>query len=128
MAHPSGAGQFANPFMDASPGTKTSTMPSGWPNDPVMRQVVGHRAVGGQAVSTSQMSRFETEGLATSANRAALADPNGKWIDRCLDRISLVRRRSRRHHDAPRGSLGKDRSTQQGCTDFRNHLFSGSQS
>lgn len=35
--------------------------------DPVMRQVVGHRAVDGQVASTSQMSRFETEGLATKA-------------------------------------------------------------
>ena len=36
-------------------------------HDPIMRQVVGDRAVDGQAASTSQMSRFETEGLATGA-------------------------------------------------------------
>ena len=34
--------------------------------DPVMRQVVGGRAVDAKAASTSQMGRFETEVLATS--------------------------------------------------------------
>ena len=58
-------------------------------HDPVMRQVVGDRAVDGQAASTSQMSRFETEGLATEGNRAALADLSGQWIDRFLDRTGL---------------------------------------
>lgn len=58
-------------------------------HDPVMRQVVGHRAVDSQAASTSQMSRFETEGLATAANRAALADLSGQWIDRFLDRTGV---------------------------------------
>jgi len=58
-------------------------------HDPVMRQVVGHRAIDGQAASTSQMSRFETDGLATKENRAALADLNGQWIDRFLDRTGL---------------------------------------
>jgi hypothetical protein len=48
--------------------------------DPVMRQVVGGRAVDAQAVS--QMGRFETETLALPENRAALADLNGQWIDR----------------------------------------------
>jgi hypothetical protein len=47
-------------------------------HDPVMRQVVGDRAIDGQAASTSQMSRFETEGLATAANRSALADLGGQ--------------------------------------------------
>ena len=42
--------------------------------DPVMRQVVGGRAVDTQAASASQMGRFETETLALSANREALAD------------------------------------------------------
>lgn len=58
-------------------------------HDPVMRQVVGARAVDGQAASTSQMSRFETEGLATESNRAALADFSCQWIDRFLDRTGL---------------------------------------
>jgi hypothetical protein len=59
--------------------------------DPVMRQVVGGRAVDGGAASTSQMGRFETEGfetegLATTDNRTALADMSGQWIDRFHER------------------------------------------
>ena len=50
--------------------------------DPVMRQVVGGRAVDAQAASASQMGRFETETLALAENWAALADLNGRWIDR----------------------------------------------
>ncbi len=37
-------------------------------HDPAMRQVVGHRALDGQAASTSQMNRFEAEGLVTAEN------------------------------------------------------------
>ena len=50
--------------------------------DPVMRQIVGGRAVDRQAASASQMGRFETEVLATPDNRAALADMLGRWVDR----------------------------------------------
>jgi len=57
--------------------------------DPVMRQVVGGRAVDAQAASASQMGRFETETLALPENRAALADLNGTWIDRFHDRNGL---------------------------------------
>ena len=57
--------------------------------DPVMRQVVGGRAVDAQAASASQMGRFETETLAMPENRAALADLNGQWIDRFHDRNGL---------------------------------------
>ena len=57
--------------------------------DPVMRQVVGGRAVDVQAASASQMGRFETEALALPENRAALADLNGQWIDRFHDRNGL---------------------------------------
>ena len=57
--------------------------------DPVMRQVIGGRAVDAQAASASQMGRFETETLALAANREALADLNGQWIDRFHDRIGL---------------------------------------
>ena len=57
--------------------------------DPVMRQVVGGRAVDVQAASASQMGRFETETLAMSENRAALADLGGQWIDRFHDRNGL---------------------------------------
>ena len=54
--------------------------------DPVMRQVVGGRAVDAKAASSSQMGRFETELLATTDNRAALADLSGQWIDRIHER------------------------------------------
>ena len=57
--------------------------------DPVMRQVVGGRAVDAQAASASQMGRFETETLALPENREALADLNGQWIDRFHDRDGL---------------------------------------
>ncbi len=54
--------------------------------DPVMRWIVGGKAIERQAASTSQMGRFETEALATDANVEALADMNGVWIDRVHDR------------------------------------------
>jgi hypothetical protein len=57
--------------------------------DPLMRQVVGGRAVDAQAASASQMGRFETGSLALSVNRAALADLIGQWIDRFHDRTGL---------------------------------------
>ena len=58
--------------------------------DPVMRQVVGGRAVDAQAASASQMGRFETETLALAENRTALADLNGQWIDRFHDPNGLT--------------------------------------
>lgn len=57
----------------------------------VMRQVVGGSAVVAQAASASQMGRFESETLALAENRAALADLNGQWIDRCHGRNGLKR-------------------------------------
>ena len=57
--------------------------------DPVMRQVVGGRAVDARAASASQMGRFETETLALPENRTALADLNGQWIDRFHERSGL---------------------------------------
>ena len=54
--------------------------------DPVMRQVVGGRAVDGNAASASQMGRFETEVLARTDNRTALANMSGQWIDRVHER------------------------------------------
>ena len=57
--------------------------------DPVMRQVVGGRAVDAQAASASQMGRFETGTLAMPENRVALADLSGQWIDRFHDRRGL---------------------------------------
>jgi hypothetical protein len=46
-----------------------------------MRWIVSGQAVMGQAASTSQMGRFETEVLAKEANVAALADLSGRSID-----------------------------------------------
>jgi len=56
--------------------------------DPVMRHVVGGRAIDAKAASASQMGRFETEVLAMTDNRAALADLSGQWIDRVHERKS----------------------------------------
>ena len=49
--------------------------------DPVMRQVVGGRAVRHGAASASAMGRFETEMLTQPENLTALADLLGRWID-----------------------------------------------
>jgi hypothetical protein len=57
--------------------------------DPVMRQVVGGRAVDAQAASALQMGRFEIGTLALPGNLEALADLNGQWIDRFHDRHGL---------------------------------------
>ena len=50
--------------------------------DPVMRQVVGGRAVERGGASTSQMARFETGVLTQPENLAALMALPGQWIDR----------------------------------------------
>ncbi len=62
--------------------------------DPVMRQVVGGRATGKEAASTSQMARFETQVLTRPENLKVLMGLSGKWIDqaqqrRPVDRIIL---------------------------------------
>ena len=54
--------------------------------DPVMRQLVGDRAVKNGAASASAMGRFETEMLTQSDNLAALADLPGRWIDAVHDK------------------------------------------
>ena len=56
--------------------------------DPVMRRIVGGRATGKTAASTSQVGRFETHVLTESDNLAKLMDLSGRWIDQ-------VRRRKR---------------------------------
>jgi hypothetical protein len=55
--------------------------------DPVMRQIVGGRAVDQKAASASQMGRFETEVLTTPDNLAALSDMPGLWIDRLHEAV-----------------------------------------
>ena len=47
--------------------------------DPVMRQIVGGRAVDHRAASTSQMARVETEVLTQPQNLSALIALPGKW-------------------------------------------------
>src|SRR4051795_5451768 len=51
-------------------------------HDPAIRWIIGGRAVAQTAASTSQMGRFETEGLTQGANLSALTDLSGRWIDR----------------------------------------------
>ncbi len=54
--------------------------------DPVMRQLIGGRAVKHGAASASAMGRFETAMLTRPENLAALADLPGRWIDAVHDR------------------------------------------
>jgi len=54
--------------------------------DPVIRQVVGGRAVKHGAASASAMGRFETEMLTRPENLEALADLPSRWIDAVHDR------------------------------------------
>lgn len=49
--------------------------------DPVMRQLVGGRAVKRGGASASAMGRFETAMLTRPENLAAFADLPGRWID-----------------------------------------------
>jgi len=54
--------------------------------DPVMRHVVGGRAVERQAASTSQVARFETEVLTHPDNLTALMNVPGQWVDQIRQR------------------------------------------
>ncbi len=54
--------------------------------DPVLRHVVGGRAVDRTAASTSQVGRFETEVLTHPDNLAALMAMPGQWVDRIRQR------------------------------------------
>ena len=54
--------------------------------DPVMRHVVGGRAVDCKAASTSELGRFETEVLTESGNLAAMMNMPGQWVDRVRER------------------------------------------
>ncbi len=57
--------------------------------DPSVRRVVGERAKDRFAASTSEMSRFETEILATDGNLENLTDLCGQWVDQVDDRIPM---------------------------------------
>jgi len=54
--------------------------------DPVMRHVVGGRAVDRQAASTSQIGRFETDVLTHPNNLTALMNMPGQWTDKIRQR------------------------------------------
>jgi hypothetical protein len=55
--------------------------------DPVMRQIVGRRAVDQKTASASQMDRFEIEVLTTPDNFAVLPDMPRHWIDRLHEAV-----------------------------------------
>ena len=59
--------------------------------DPALRIVVGGRAKGTQAASTSEMARFETETLSTMENLKHLMDLTGTWIDQAHRHRKLTR-------------------------------------
>jgi hypothetical protein len=64
---------------------KTSMMPR-LRLDPVIRQLIGGRAVKNGAASASAMGRFETEMLTQSENLDVLAELPGRWTDAVHDR------------------------------------------
>jgi hypothetical protein len=57
--------------------------------DPSLRRIVGERAKDRFAASTSEMSRFETEILATNENLENLTGLCGQWVDQVDDRIPM---------------------------------------
>ena len=57
--------------------------------DPVMRHVIGGRAVERKAASTSEIGRFETDVLTHPVNLAALMNMPGKWVDRIRQRRAI---------------------------------------
>jgi hypothetical protein len=59
--------------------------------DPALRTVVGGRARGHAAASTSEIGRFETETLTTRENLNRLLDLSGQWIDRAHRHRKLTR-------------------------------------
>jgi hypothetical protein len=59
--------------------------------DPAMRIVVGGRAKDQAAASTSEMARFETETLSTTANLKFLMDLTGRWIDQAHQHRKLTK-------------------------------------
>ena len=57
--------------------------------DPVMRHVIGGRAVERKAASTSEIGRFETDVLTHPDNLTALMNMPGKWVDRIRQRRAI---------------------------------------
>ena len=54
-----------------------------------LRRIVGERSRDRFVASTSEMSRFENEILATSENLRNLTDVCGRWVDQVADRIPM---------------------------------------
>ena len=54
--------------------------------DPVMRAVVGRRALEKQAAGTNTVNRFETDTLVTPGNLKGLEELNFEWVDRAMAR------------------------------------------
>ena len=63
--------------------------------DPAMRRIVGGRATGKTAASTSQVGRFETQVLTESDNLAKLMNLSGRWIDQVRRRKRMAKVHSR---------------------------------
>jgi len=59
--------------------------------DPTMRTVVGGRAKGHTAASTSEVARFETETLSSPTNLKRPMDLSGQWIDHAHRHRELTR-------------------------------------
>jgi hypothetical protein len=57
--------------------------------DPAMKKVTSEKKSDRIGASTSQMGRFETDGLTLPENLAALTDLSGEWIDLVNDRSEL---------------------------------------
>src|ERR687886_98971 len=74
-------GQFRQSVFGRLAGYEDANDADRLADDPAMRWIVGGRAVTGQAASTSQMGRFETEVLTLDTNLSALCDLSGRWID-----------------------------------------------
>jgi len=56
--------------------------------DPVMRAVIGRKALERNAASQNTVSRFETETLPTSENLEALSMINGSWVAKAMKRTN----------------------------------------
>jgi hypothetical protein len=69
--------------------------------DPVMRHIVGGRAVDRDAASTSQVGRFETDVLCHPDNLRVLMNMPGQWVDRIRQRRRLASRTGTRDRALP---------------------------
>jgi hypothetical protein len=75
----SDAGCCANRCSDAWPPTRSWMTVEAF-RDPVVRWLVGDRAITASAPSASQIGRFQTKWLSRSESLAALADLPSEWM------------------------------------------------